>query len=171
MILDICYIIDDIFNIIVFFFIKDQHEIVDNLWLGNYNSSQNYLFIKQNNIKLIINLSKQLKFIDIVSTQEPLEQYRISMNDNFSEINKNILISHYEDIYEKIDSYISNNEGVLIHCRQGMQRSATLTALYLMKKKNIYSCEAKQIIRNKRFIAFLPFNIFESIFTYYDNLK
>lgn len=172
MILDICYIIDNIFNIVVFYFIKNEHEIVDNLWLGNYNSSQNNLFIKQNNIKLIINLSKELDFVDIdVTTSYPLEKYRIPMNDNFSKINRNILISHYEDVYEKIDSYISNNEGVLIHCRQGMQRSATLTALYLMQKKKIYSYEAKKIIRKKRFIAFFPFNIFESVFTYYDNLK
>ena len=42
--------------------IPNQNEIEPNLWLGDFRSSLDKDFIIKNNIKLIINLSKNLNF-------------------------------------------------------------------------------------------------------------
>jgi len=158
MIFDIIYIIDDLFNFITGYFIKNQNEVIDNLWLGNYISSHDINFLNDKKIELIINMTKEIEFPNL-----EINKIRISMNDNFSEVNSKILLESFNNNFQIIDGYITNNKGVLIHCRQGMQRSATFTALYLMKKYKISWIEAKEIIRQKRSIAFFPFPIFNSI--------
>ena len=52
--------------------------------------------------------------------------------------------------YSLIDNKLSNNQSVLIHCRAGMQRSAALLALYLMKKNKYSFDKAKSIIKKER---------------------
>ena len=48
-----------------FNFINNQDLIIKNLWLGNHKSSLDKEFLLNNNIKLIINLSKDLPFTDL----------------------------------------------------------------------------------------------------------
>lgn len=144
--------------------INNQHLIAKNLWLGDYKSSQNKSFLKENNIKLIVNLSKNLNFTDV----KDIKKFRIPIHDNLSKESNLGLIKYFDSAYDKIDKTLKSNNGVLIHCRAGVQRSAALTALYLMKKKGIKSEEAKKIIKSKRCIAFFNRANFEPVLKYYD---
>ena len=45
--------------------INNQDLIIKNLWLGNHKSSVDKDFLTKNNIKLIINLSKDLPFTNL----------------------------------------------------------------------------------------------------------
>ena len=144
--------------------LNHQHLIIPNLWLGDYESSQNIKFLKDNNIKLIINLSKNLNFV----TEKNIEKYRIPIHDNLSKESNLGLIKHFDEAYLKIEKTLKNNDGVLIHCRAGVQRSAALTALYLMKKNKITSDDAKKFIKGKRCIVFFNKANFEPVLKYYD---
>ena len=132
--------------------ITNQHEIIDNLWLGNYKSALDKDFLKSKNIKLIINLSTDLKFTNL-----NIDKYRIPIKDNRSKHSNDGIIFHFNIIYHKINKIINeSNGGVLIHCRAGMQRSAAFVALYLIKKNKIKFNKAKKIITSKRCIVFYP---------------
>jgi dual specificity phosphatase 12 len=145
--------------------IPNQNLIEPNLWLGDFRSSLDKNFIKRNDIKLIVNLSKNLNFVDL----ENVEKYRVPIHDNRSHESDVGMISHFPEVYKKIDSYLKDNKGVLVHCRAGMQRSATIVALYLMKKRNLDFENAKKFIRSKRCIAFYPVVNFYGPIKYFES--
>ena len=145
--------------------IPNQNEIETNLWLGDYRASLDKDFIKRHNIKLVINLSKNLNFVDL----DDVEKYRVPIHDNRSHESDVGMISHFPEVYKKIDSYLKLNKGVLVHCRAGMQRSATVVALYLMKKRNLDFENAKKYIRSKRCIAFYPVVNFYGPIKYFES--
>lgn len=145
--------------------ISSQNEIIKNLWIGDYKSALNKEFLIKNNIKLIINCSKKLDFTDL----ENIIKIRLSMNDDRKEISDQKMIELFPTVYDIIDNNLKNNNGVLVHCKAGMQRSATIVALYLMKKNNMNFEEVKKIIRNKRNIVFRPYINFIKPIKYFES--
>lgn len=131
--------------------IESKNEIEKNLWLGDYRSAADNSFLQDNNVKLVVNLSKDLNFTDL-----SIDKYRVPIHDNRSKESDLGMIEHFDTIYDKMKYYIDNDQGVLVHCRAGMQRSATVVALYIMKKYKINFESARKIIRQKRCIAFYP---------------
>lgn len=131
--------------------INNQDLITKNLWLGNHKSSLDKEFLIKNKIKLIINLSKDLPFTDL-----NIDKFRISIHDNRSLESDIGMIQNFYHTYNLINNKILKNESVLIHCRAGMQRSAALVALYLMKKNKLSFDKVKPIIKKKRCITFYP---------------
>lgn len=144
--------------------IKNQDLVIKNLWLGNHKSSVDKDFLTKNNIKLIINLSKDLPFTDL-----NIDKFRISIHDNRSLESDIGMIQNFKHSYNIINDKLSNNESVLIHCRAGMQRSAALVALYLMKKYRYSFDDAKSIIKKKRCIAFYPITNFIGPIKYFES--
>lgn len=145
-------------------FISNQDQIIKNLWVGNYKSATDITFLKSNNIGLIINLSKTINFTNLPN----IHKYRIPINDNLSNESNVGMINHFENSYKLIDKFLKNNQGVLIHCRAGAQRSATLAALYLMKNYNIRSIKAMEIVKSQRKIAFFIRPNFLPVFNHFD---
>ena len=145
--------------------IPSQNEIITNLWVGDYKSALNKEFLIKNNIKLIINCSKILDFTDL----DNITKIRLSINDDRKQSSNQKMIELFPNVYNTIDNNLSNNKGVLVHCKAGMQRSATIVALYLMKKFNMNFDKVKQIIRNKRQIVFRPFTNFIEPILYFQN--
>ena len=138
--------------------INHKHEIIPNLWLGDYKSSQDIDSLENNNIQLIINLSKNLDFIK----NDKITKYRIPIRDNLSKESNIGMIAHFDKAYKLIDDALQNNKSVLIHCRAGVQRAATLTALYLMKKKIYLLKKLRNILSLKDVLHFfikLIFNL------------
>ena len=96
-------------------------EIINNLYLGNQIDSQKYY-------DLIINCSKDLQFYNQTNN------IRIPINDDGNIDNYYILDKYIYNIIHKIDENLYANKKVLIHCKNGQQRSATVIACYLMYK-------------------------------------
>ena len=147
--------------------ILSQNEIKKNLWIGDYKSALNKNFLIKNNIKLVINCSKTLNFTDL----ENIIKIRLSMNDDRKEISDKKMIELFPTVFDIIDNNLKNNNGVLVHCKAGMQRSATIVALYLMKKFKKKFEEVKQTIRDKRNIVFRPYVNFIKPIKYFENLN
>jgi len=146
--------------------IDKKHLITNNIWLGDQYSALDKDFLIDNNIGLVINVTKLLSFTDL-----DIVKYRIPINDDFYELYYQNILKYFDEAYNLIEECISQNKQVLIHCRAGMQRSATLAALYLMKKQNISYDKAMKIITSKRYIAFKPFAHFLSTLKNYDKIK
>ena len=142
---------------------NDKDLILPNLYLGNETSSLNTNFLKENNIKLIVNCSKDLKF----NQDYKCDKVRIPIDDN--KFFKNNEIFDYLNIVEKIHEYRKKKKNILIHCRIGSQRSATILLYYLIVKLDFSYSEGISIIKKKRPICFYPINNFYYVFAN-DNL-
>jgi len=105
---------------------NDYNQIVPNLWLGNCKSACNNNFIKKNNIKHIICIMpKQMQHFNHI------KYINIPIKDNNTcDIN---LQYFFDNITDYIKNCIINNEAVLVHCKRGHHRSATVIAAFLIK--------------------------------------
>jgi protein-tyrosine phosphatase len=135
---------------------SDYHEIIPNLYLGNSTAAEKY----SNNFDIIINVTPNIPFYS-----KKTKNIRISVNDDLTNNSNLILAVETEKILPYLNDYLKNNKKVLIHCRAGMQRSATLVASYLIRYKKYDIEQAKKIIKNKRNIAFVPYTNFNNTLT------
>ena len=110
---------------------KNADLIDTNLWLGNRYASIDKDFIIKNNIKLIINCSKNLPFVDL-----DVRKYRLPIHDNLSQETNNVILAKINIVNKLINEQLSENNGVLIHCYAGAQRAATVSSCYLIDKYN-----------------------------------
>lgn len=105
---------------------SDVNEIIPNLWLGNYKAAYSKEFLDNYNIKNIITImdtfDNRYKYNNINYLCFPLKDEDTCILD---------------DIFEKTNEFIynvlKNNEKVLVHCKKGHHRSASIIAAFLMK--------------------------------------
>ena len=125
----------------------DAIEILPNLWLGNYISSQDGIFLKKNNIKNIINVTPDFPNY----FQRKINYLNIPIKDN--KIYHDIFIFHLPYVFQFIENSLNNNQGILIHCKKGHKRSAVYVLLYLCHKYNINRYTSKDYIKRLRPLA------------------
>ncbi len=142
---------------------EDAHEILPRLWLGNIKAATNEEFIKQHNIVVVFNCTKNLPFSPIIPVK-----YRIPVDDNLKEEEiRNMELWSAEIAYKIIAEY---NQGrtILVHCAAGKQRSAASIAFMLIAYLKIRGMEAMNKIKERRPIAFTPRANFERSIDYFD---
>ena len=124
-------------------------EIIKNLWLGNRNAPLEYKNLKKNNIKLIINCTKDINY----PADNDIQVIRLDINDINNEESNTILKKEIDNLLFLINLYLNNNIGVLVHCWAGVQRSATVVLCYLLKYKHMGLHTAKALMKSKRSIV------------------
>jgi protein tyrosine phosphatase len=139
------------------------NEIIPNLWLGNRNSPTEKDNLIKNNIKLIINCSKDI----IYDISPDIHVVRLPIHDINTDESNTILGNKINYLTYLINIYLNNNYGVLIHCYAGVQRSATVVLCYLLKYKNMNLNMAKTIMKEKRSIVFFPYPTFNTFINNY----
>lgn len=140
-------------------FFNEPTHIIDNLYLGSAFNAASYTTLKNNNIKIIINVSKELsKYY-----KNEFEYVQYPIYDN----NKDKILEHLDNAYQFIlerqqelhnfdKSKISVNDNdkwkgnILIHCYMGASRSASIVIYYLIKKQKLNFDDALDYIKNKR---------------------
>jgi len=141
----------------------NANEIIPNLWLGNRNAPLEREHLRNCNIKLIINCTKDIEY----PVDSNIQVVRLPINDINSEESNQILDDKINDLTYLIDVYLNTKLGVLIHCYAGVQRSATVVLCYLIKYKHYNIEMAKIIMKNKRSIVFFPYPTFDSFLNNY----
>jgi hypothetical protein len=128
------------------------HLIIPRLWLGNKAAAADANFIRENNITVIVNASKNIPFID----NPVIRKYRVPVDDNLEDVEiNNMTLWSPEIVYNLLKEYNAGNT-ILVHCAAGMQRSAAIVAMFLIVLKNMSAADAIQYIKSKRRIAFFP---------------
>jgi len=139
------------------------NEIVENLFVGNWNSAKKE-WLSQNNIKYVISICQwNPKLIDV-------EHLYCNLNED------NPLKQLYQQMYEFlpsclefIDKALKLKQKILIHCICGQNRSASVAAAYLMISKKITWEKATDLIYSIRKIANPRYK--ESICRYVNDIK
>ena len=142
-------------------------EILPNLWISGIVGVRSNTFYKNNNIKCVINCSKDLPFF----SSDTLN-IRIPVHDNLKKIEIQNLYKYMEKATNIIHSHFKKNQAVVVHCYAGKQRSASIIVAYLIKYGNMSIEDAVNSIKSKRVYVFTPCNNFiEAIKLFKKNLR
>jgi len=118
-------------------------KIDDHIYIGSIYDANNINNLKSNNIECVLSI---LSSHNTIIKYPNIEYMRISIEDvPSSDISK-----YFKDTFTFIDNSIVNKKNILIHCKSGISRSATILCAYLMKKYKINYDDALKIIKNKR---------------------
>jgi hypothetical protein len=63
--------------------------------------------------------------------------------------NQENLLSFFDDAFQFIESARANKTGVLVHCKQGLSRSATLIIAYVMRVNKMTASDAYAFVKSK----------------------
>lgn len=117
------------------------------LWLGNYKAAFDPVFLKKNNISVIVNCSTDIPYIydkniDMLDLNiSKLEFYRLPVEDSLLEHDMYVM-QHYFNLILPIllTKILTEKKNILIHCFAGKQRSACLVAalLYILVKNDLF---------------------------------
>lgn len=114
-----------------------KNEKSGELWLGNYKSALDPVFLKKNNISVVINCSADLPYIyDITDPAhhglDKLETFRIPVYDSLLDHDIYIMEQYYHTVLPFIlKKLLKERKNILIHCHAGAQRSASVVAAVL----------------------------------------
>ena len=138
---------------------NDADEILPGLWLGNRRASQNIDWLRENNITVVFNATKDIPFASTIQYM-----YRVPVDDNLEDDEiRNMELWSWEIVFKVLNQYNSGRK-LLIHCAAGMQRSAAIMAMLLIARYRCTTDEAIKFIKNKRPIAFYgQANFYKSI--------
>lgn len=142
-------------------------EILPNLWISSILTIKNNQFYDINNIKCVINCSKEIPFFS-----ENTLNIRIPVADNLKPAEVDRLYLYMDKATEIIHSHFKKYQGVLVHCYAGKQRSASIITAYLMKYGNMSLEQAIYAIKSKRIGVFTPNNNFKNaLVKFYTQLR
>lgn len=104
-----------------------------NLWLGNYKAALDYNFLKDNNISVVINCTREIPFIyNITDKPLKLETIRIPVFDTSLNNDNKIMKDKLEYVIPFINTkFFKEHKNILIHCAAGKSRSATVVAAFI----------------------------------------
>ena len=144
--------------------IDKYNRITGNLYIGNFESPHDKDFLEDNNIKLIVNCTKTYNY----KLPSNIQKIRLNITDVNTPENNIIIANNIDKILEIINIYLKSEEGVLVHCHMGQQRSAAVIACYLMKYKKLSLKDAINKVKSKRRMAFNPQATFMDFLQYYE---
>ena len=135
--------------------------ILRNIWIGNWKSAYNYDFINRCRIEEIINATAYIpnkwKFIKY-TTFDLHDKDGCTIN----------LIDIINIGAEQIHKAVSSNKAILVHCKNGHHRSASIIALYLMKYHKMPLVDAIYFIKARRPTAFRRMTCLLQTLIYYE---
>jgi atypical dual specificity phosphatase len=127
---------------------RDMSCIVDGLYLSNLAASNDARLLKENKITCVISILNQHK------TEQDIQKYRRLDIKHFEfylpDVPDAPIFLLFDNLEKIIRSEIQSGGRVLVHCRAGVSRSATIVIMYLMRDKKISFDEAIRTVRQKR---------------------
>jgi protein-tyrosine phosphatase len=130
-------------------------KIVRNVWIGSKGDAQDALFMHKNNIRLVVNCSKDIPFYF-----QDIPGIRVSLDDDPAQ--NDTMAKNLPFAVGVVDAFSrQHGVGVLVHCYAGMQRSATCVAALLMKLRGWDPDHTMSWIKKKKPETFSPIPTFK----------
>lgn len=144
----------------------DSSLITDNIYLGNAYNARDYYRLKQDNIGLIVNCTR-----DIPNYFESTGEFQYERVD-VQDVNDANILPYIKKCVPKIEKYIKKNpeKNVLVHCFMGSSRSATIVIGYIMKKFKLRRRDALNLAKEKRDLVNINTDFFEQLLDYEKHL-
>ncbi|CAF0726492.1 unnamed protein product [Didymodactylos carnosus] len=137
----------------------------DHVWLGDLEAAENTFMLDKLNITHILTI---LDYKPVYNKDDK----RIRLYIEAEDIGSYDLLSSFETCYHFIENAVQNNHNILIHCQAGISRSATIVAMYFMKKYTLTHEEAIEKLSNKRcYHMVCPNNGFQSQLQLYHQMN
>ena len=111
----------------------DISQINDHIYIGNKHVAANVNQLQEHGITHVVNCAEELEHI-VQSYDENMNWLFLPMIDCRYEGN---VVDYIPQAIEFIDSAITNNHKVLIHCAAGISRSSSIAIAYIMHKNNL----------------------------------
>uniref|UniRef100_A0A672J4Y9 protein-serine/threonine phosphatase n=1 Tax=Salarias fasciatus TaxID=181472 RepID=A0A672J4Y9_SALFA len=119
-------------------------KIFDYLYLGSEWNAANFEELQKNNIGYILNVTREIdNFFPESFTYMNIRVYDVEATD---------LLSHWPDTYNFINTARKSGQGVLVHCKMGVSRSASTVIAYAMKQQRWTLDVALAFVRDRRAI-------------------
>ena len=118
-----------------------MNHIIDNIYIGSFESSNSIIDIEKNGIVSIINVAEELEAEIFLPN---IEYYKYGVS-SYIDITYDALDSVYSIIQHE-----SKRGAILLHCSEGISRSVIFCIYYIMKKHGKSVDEAIDIIRSNR---------------------
>ena len=118
-------------------------EIIENLYLGDLESSEDVNKLKELGIKKVLSI---------------LDGFWPKYNESDNIIHKTLMVQDYEQeniikYFGECLNFIKGNEKILVHCAAGASRSATVVIAFLMWNKKMPYEDALKFTQGKRKIV------------------
>lgn len=146
---------------------KDVDEVIPNLWLGNIKSAYNKDFMDKYNIKYVLTImdsfDDKYKYNDITYLVVPIKDVN-SCSRNMNEI--------FDISTLFILNALQNNIGILVHCKKGHHRSASIVAAFLIKYLKVNYISSMAYINYLRPCALVRKTCMaDNLFSYYTHIN
>ena len=120
----------------------DLDEILPNIYVGNYAFALNKKLLEENKIIHILNCGNCLKnFYPKIFKYKQIPLYDSKTKN---------LIQYINDINNFVNEGSINNNKKLIHCGEGVSRSAAVCLMYMITNKGFTYSKARETFEQKR---------------------
>lgn len=117
-------------------------KITDYIYLGSYYNARSDTFIKDYNIKYILNVAEELDSKPLYFRKT--QYLKVSMDDKVTQCLK------IEPCLKFICNAVKKQKNILIHCHLGVSRSASIVIAYLILRRCMDFKNAFALVRKKR---------------------
>jgi protein tyrosine/serine phosphatase len=119
-------------------------EIFPWLYLGNAQDAVNYDGLRQKGIRFILNATKELHTPE--AEEEGFQYLKLNLEDHADEP----IADYFEQAFNFIEQARRQSQAVLVHCRRGISRSATIVIAYVMRYARKTFEEAFEYVKQRR---------------------
>lgn len=129
------------------------NEIVPGLWIGGVRAAKNLKFLRDNNIQVIVNATRDIPNY-YQNSDYPVFYKRVPVDDSLLYSDVSSMKYYLPNVVNFIETELEKGKNILIHCQSGMQRSPIIAAAYVLKTKNLTPTEALKFVVAKHPQAF-----------------
>lgn len=126
----------------------DCDEVYPNIIIGNLGTAKNKEYLKRINVTHILNAAERVKTVADYYKNTQINYLGYQLRD----MESTDISQFFEGAAEFIEEAVSTGGKILVHCRKGISRSATLVIAYLMIKKNLSIYSALCAVKKSRWI-------------------
>ena len=143
----------------------DYSNITDNIIISGEYTSNDIFTIQKLNVKCVIDMRSENSFDQSLFESIGIKYFNIPVDNYFAPE-----LEQIDTAIEYIKSYISTDNNILIHCKEGVGRSSLIIIAYLITT-GLDLFESMEIVKSNRWGANLNNTQFQKLKKWYELYK